>query len=86
MALTITYFFDAGSPDVDNIPKPILDALNGLIYADDTQVSDMACRKRDLRDDIVIHDLSPYLLRHLRRFRQVLHVSIAQAAHLEVTF
>jgi hypothetical protein len=25
-------------PDVDNILKPILDALNGIVYADDRQV------------------------------------------------
>lgn len=60
VALTITYFFDAGSPDVDNIPKPILDALKGLVYADDDQVIDLACRKRDLREDVVVRNPSPY--------------------------
>lgn len=30
--VTITYFFDDTPVDVDNIPKPILDALKGLIF------------------------------------------------------
>ena len=45
VAVTITYFFESGEPDVDNIPKPILDAMQGVVYSDDTQVSDLLCRK-----------------------------------------
>jgi Holliday junction resolvase RusA-like endonuclease len=33
--LTITYFYDSISMDVDNLPKPISDALRGLVYLDD---------------------------------------------------
>lgn len=33
-------------PDCDNIVKIILDALNGVAYADDKQVVDVRCRKR----------------------------------------
>ena len=50
VAVTITYFFDGTGLDVDNIPKPILDALTGLVYADDGQVSDLLCRKRGLEN------------------------------------
>ena len=50
VAVTITYFFDGTGLDVDNIPKPILDALTGLVYADDVQVSDLPCRKRRLEN------------------------------------
>ena len=35
VTVTITYLFDSvnsASLDVDNIPKPILDALKGLVY------------------------------------------------------
>lgn len=37
-----------GSMDIDNLPKPILDALKGLVYLDDEQVTDIVCHKRDL--------------------------------------
>lgn len=33
-------------PDLDNIAKVVLDALNGLVYADDKQVTDLRIRKR----------------------------------------
>ena len=44
--VTITYFFDGTPVDVDNIPKPILDALKGLVFRDDSQVYDLLCRKK----------------------------------------
>ncbi len=50
VAVTITYFLRDEDLDVDNIPKPILDALTGLVYADDVQVSDLPCRKRRLEN------------------------------------
>ena len=41
--VTITYFFDDILVDVDNIPKPILDALEGVVFEDDSQVYDLLC-------------------------------------------
>ena len=35
-------------PDIDNIAKPIVDSLIGLIYDDDRSVTDVLCRRRDL--------------------------------------
>lgn len=32
--LTVTYFYEESGMDVDNIPKPISDALKGLVYID----------------------------------------------------
>lgn len=33
-------------PDVDNIVKAILDGLNGIVYADDTQVAELVASKK----------------------------------------
>ncbi len=33
-------------PDMDNVVKAIFDALNGIVWRDDTQVVDMIVRKR----------------------------------------
>jgi Holliday junction resolvase RusA-like endonuclease len=52
--VSITYFFDGVDFDVDNIPKPILDALKGLVYVDDRQVTDLICRKRRHSDDLAM--------------------------------
>jgi len=35
-----------GKPDVDNIAKLQMDALKGLLWRDDTQVTDLSVRKR----------------------------------------
>jgi crossover junction endodeoxyribonuclease RusA len=35
-------------PDVDNIIKPIQDALKGIVFVDDSQVESVTARKHDL--------------------------------------
>ena len=84
--VTITYFFRGAALDVDNIPKPILDALVGLTYSDDSQVSDVLCRKRDRNRDLTFQNSSPLLLASLQSPNQFLHVVVANAPILEVTF
>ena len=84
--MTITYFFQDAAPDVDNIPKPILDALTGIVYVDDEQVSDLLCRKRDLDADLVIRNPSAELMGYLRDSRQVVHIQVNEARSLEVSF
>lgn len=82
--VVITYYFKRGSLDVDNMPKPILDALNGLVYADDSQVTDLVCRKRDRNRDLQFENPSPVLLDSLGRSDQFLHITVAHALSLEV--
>ena len=82
--VAITYFFDRSLIDVDNVPKPILDALNGLVYSDDSQVTDLLCRKRDLNADLRIHNPSPDLLATLGRSEPFLHIVVARALSQEV--
>ena len=84
VVVVITYFFEGASLDVDNIPKPILDALKGLVYSDDSQVSDLLCRKRDLNGDLRIPNPSTVLLETHRDSRQFLHITVANALTQEV--
>lgn len=77
--LAITYFYDGVSMDVDNIPKPISDALNGLVYEDDIQVTDSSCCKRDLNDDLVVKNLSSILAEGFSRGREFLYIVIEDA-------
>ena len=86
VSVTITYFFDDAKLDVDNIPKPILDALNGLVYSDDSQVSDILCRRRDLRRELRFQNASPMLLDYLDRPGQFLHITVSNAPSQEVRF
>ena len=82
--VTITYLYEGASLDVDNISKPILDALKGLVYSDDTQVSDLICRKRDLNGDLRIQDPSLLLLKTLEHSEQFLHIIVDSTLNQEV--
>ena len=57
--LTVMYFYESGSMDIDNLPKPISDALKGLVYLDDEQVTDIVCRKRNLNRELPKAPRSP---------------------------
>ena len=52
--VTIPYFFSGSRLDADNVPKPILDALVGLVYADGALVTDMVCRARHVNGNLMI--------------------------------
>ena len=80
----ITYLYKGTSLDVDNLPKPILDALKGLVYSDDAQVSDLVCRKRDLNGDLRIQNPSSVLLQTLGHSEQFLHIAVDNAPSQEV--
>jgi crossover junction endodeoxyribonuclease RusA len=84
--LTITYFYDSISMDVDNLPKPISDALRGLVYLDDEQVTDVLCRKRNLNRDFRIENPSSVLADGLSRGNEFLYIVVAEAPDQEVFF
>lgn len=87
VVVIITYFYKGGSLDVDNIPKPILDALKGLVYSDDAEISDLLCRKRDLNGDLQIRNPSSLLLDALRDTeQQLLHITVDSALNQEVAW
>ncbi len=77
--VTITYFSRGASLDVDNMPKPILDELNGLVYFDDSQVTDLICRKRDLNIDLPLQNPSTKLIETLSSGEQPVQINIANA-------
>lgn len=50
----MTVFFylpDNRKRDLDNLLKPLLDALNGIVYLDDKQVTSIFMRKKIVADD-----------------------------------
>lgn len=73
---TLIYFFKNGSVDVDNMIKPTLDALNGMIYADDAQVSQVLARKSELIRGIVVAGATDELVEALTRQTDFLFVKI----------
>ncbi len=86
--VTITCFHYPGkaAPDVDNIPKPILDTLSGLVYGDDQHVTDLVCRKRDLSINFAVLNPSALLIAALGESESFVHVIVEFNQHLEVEF
>ena len=77
--VSILYVFDRGAFDVDNIPKPILDGLKGLVYLDDIQITDLICRKR--RWDRVLRMATPSSMfdEFLRGHSEFVYVRVSDA-------
>jgi Holliday junction resolvase RusA-like endonuclease len=47
-------------PDLDNVMKAVLDAMNGVVYVDDSQVINMVATKRyssDPRIEVYLHEV-----------------------------
>ena len=82
--LSITYYYDETSMDVDNIPKPISDALKGLVYVDDSQVNDVLCRRRDLSAGLRVINPSPVLAAGFDRGGEFLYIRVDPAPDQEV--
>jgi crossover junction endodeoxyribonuclease RusA len=82
--LQITYFYDSVAMDVDNIVKPIQDAIIGLAYVDDDQVTDVLVRKRDLSGNFKIENMTSTLAEGFARGNEFLHIVAIDAPDQEV--
>jgi hypothetical protein len=65
--VTILYFYVQTDLDLDNIIKPILDALIEVIYVSDFQVTDILAAKRDRTATLILEGASPVIIKHLAR-------------------
>lgn len=75
--LTVVYYYDATTPlDIDNIIKPIQDALIGLIYTNDSQVTDVISRKRDLNGSFRVRGMSPILAEGFCAGEEFLYIKV----------
>ena len=84
--ISITYFYDTIPMDIDNIPKPILDELKGLVYLDDKQVTDVLCRKRELRGVIRVENSSIILHEAFNRGAHFLYILVERAPDQRVIY
>ena len=84
--LTVMYFYDDVAMDLDNLPKPILDALKGLVYLDDDQVTDIVCRKRNRNSDLRLENPSSFLGEGFRRGNEFLYIMVGEVPNQEVIY
>ena len=72
--------------DVDNIIKPIQDAMNDIIYSDDVSVTDCDSHRRYVKEGIDLTDLPPVLIEMIVANEEAVYVRVrttpALAEHL----
>jgi Holliday junction resolvase RusA-like endonuclease len=78
LSFTVTYYHDGVSVriDNDNLVKPIQDALNGLVYVDDRQITDTHVRKTDLNGSFRVRGMSPVLAEGFCRGNEFLYICV----------
>ena len=86
LMVTIVHFYEGIDLDVDNIPKPILDGIKGLVYGDDRQITDLVCRKRELKENIPFPELSDLLREGINRGNPFVYTWVAAAPGPEVIY
>lgn len=83
LRLTLVYLCDDSPADIDNIIKPIQDALVGIVYADDALISDVDSHRRFLSDAIDVTNLPPLLIEGVTLGEECIYVSVCLAENLE---
>lgn len=81
--LTLVYLYDTDPVDTDNIIKPIQDGLIGLVYDDDSLVTDVDAHRRSLSDTFEVALCPLLLLRGIRSGSECVYVRIGSAKALE---
>ena len=81
MKLTVVYFHEGETVwiDHDDIIKPIQDALEGLIYVNDRQITDAQSRKTNIDGRFRLRYLSPVLARAFGSGRPFVYIRIEEA-------
>lgn len=78
--IVITYYYEGETPDVDNIIKPIQDAMIGVVFVDDRQAIETRCRKRSLDGTFKIKGASAVLLNAFADGESFLHIRVSEPA------
>lgn len=83
LSIIVTNFYDTAAPDVDNIVKPIQDALIGVVYADDNQITDCNTRKRKITGAFKVKGLSRALADGFVMNKDFIHVKVVLSGNFE---
>lgn len=81
---TIVYLCDESPADIDNIIKPIQDALVGLVFVDDFLVSDVDSHRRFLDEPIDVTNLPPLLQGGVAAGNECVYVRVSDAQDIGI--
>jgi crossover junction endodeoxyribonuclease RusA len=84
VALRLLHLYDEVALDVDNILKPIHDALIGVIFEDDSVVTDVEIRRRWRGAGFTLNAVSPVLAAGLELGGEFVYVSLTDAPSQDV--
>ncbi|QVI74225.1 RusA family crossover junction endodeoxyribonuclease [Pseudomonas syringae] len=82
LRFTIVYLSADAPADIDNIIKPIQDALVGLVFEDDFLVSDVDSHRRSLQEPIDVTNLPPLLQSGVIAGNECVYVRVSDAQDL----
>jgi crossover junction endodeoxyribonuclease RusA len=83
LQIQITCFHNSAPPlDADNMLKPIQDALIGIVYADDRQLTDTHGALRDINDRYLIKGVTPALASGFVAGVAFVHIRVAEPPDL----
>lgn len=80
--IEVVYYHDEEAPnlpDEDNMLKPVQDALQGIVYVDDSQISDGTCRRRNLDSSFEVRRMSRVLADGFVQGEEFIHVTVRPA-------
>ncbi len=84
VALRLLYLYDEVMLDVDNILKPIHDALSGVLFEDDAAVTDVEIRRRWRGAAFTLNSVSSVLAAGLELDREFVYVTLTDAPAQDV--
>ncbi len=81
LKITVVYYHDAVTVrlDNDNMLKPIQDALQGVVYANDAQITDTSVRKTNLDGQFTVRGMSRVLAEGFCRGTEFLYIKVEEA-------
>lgn len=82
LRFSIIYLCDSSPADIDNIIKPIQDALVELVFEDDSLVSDVDSHRRFLAEPIDVTTLPPLLQTGVAAGNECVYVRVSDAQDL----
>lgn len=72
----MTFYRETELGDLDNLVKPILDALEGITYLNDRQVSDLRAQRKDIDSPLRVRYMSEPLAMAFSDGRQFVHLGV----------
>jgi crossover junction endodeoxyribonuclease RusA len=84
VALRLLYLYEDVAVDVDNVLKPILDALIGVLLEDDAVVTDVEIRRRRRGTAFTLTTVSPVLAAGLALGHEFVYIALRDAPPQDV--